>query len=172
MKIVRVSPLFALTAAVLALAGCKADNTAEKGAATAAPSEQASGPDAKPGLAANAGVLILPAVKGRPGAAYFTVSNTSDKPASLAAVHIDGAVKTEVHETKGGSMQAVKVVPVAPGAVVKFERGGMHVMAFELDDKLAAGGTTEMTLSFADGDKLSIPLAIQATGAAAHGAAH
>ena len=34
-------------------------------------------------------------------------------------------------------------------------------MAFELDAKLVAGGTTEMTLTFADGDKLSAPLKIE-----------
>ena len=49
----------------------------------------------------------------------------------------------------------------ALSGVWMFEPGALHVMAFELDAKLAAGGTAEMTLTFADGDKLSAPLKIE-----------
>ena len=45
-------------------------------------------------------------------------------------------------------------------------------MAFEVDGKLKAGGTTEMTITFLDGDKISAPLKIEAMGAAAGGMDH
>jgi hypothetical protein len=47
-------------------------------------------------------------------------------------------------------------------------------MAFEVDGKLKAGDTAEMTVTFTDGDKVSAPLAIEAMGAAAmdHGSGH
>jgi hypothetical protein len=47
---------------------------------------------------------------------------------------------------------------------VQFAPGGKHVMAFDLSDKLAAGGTAELTITFADGDKISAPLAVEAAG--------
>lgn len=137
----------------LALAGCQ-QQPAGNAEATAAP-------EAKPGLTVSEGRLILPVVKGNPAGIYFTITNTGDKTGTLAAVSIDGAAKAEMHETKGGKMGAVPQVDVTAGAIVKFEPGALHVMAFELDDKLAAGGTTEMTLTFADGDKISTPLKIE-----------
>jgi copper(I)-binding protein len=121
-------------------------------------------PDAKPGLTVNDGVLMLPVIKGNPGVAYFTLANGSDKPARLAAVFVDGAGKAEMHETKGGTMAAVEDVEIAPGKSVRFERGGKHVMLFDLSDTLTAGATAEMTLAFADGDKLSTPLTVEAMG--------
>jgi copper(I)-binding protein len=121
-------------------------------------------PDAKPGLSVSDGVLVLPAVKGNPGAALFSITNGSGQPTTLAAVHIDGAGKTEMHETKGGKMEPLNWVQLNAGETVRFERGGKHVMVFDVTEKLAAGGSTEMTLTFSGGDKLSTPVAIEAAG--------
>lgn len=150
--------------AALALAGCQ--QQAE------APVEQ--NPDAKPGLSASDGVLVLPAVKGNPGAAYFSLSNGSDKAVTLAGVSIDAAESAEMHETKDGKMGAIDQVELAPGAVVKFAPGGMHVMAFKPKPEVAEGNTVELTLTFSDGDKLSTPLAVKPAGATVvdHGADH
>ncbi|RYG28292.1 MAG: copper chaperone PCu(A)C, partial [Burkholderiales bacterium] len=112
------------------------------------------------------------------GAVYFTISNNADKAASVVSAYVEGAANAEIHETKGGSMAAVKTVDVAPGATVEFAPGGLHVMAFELPASFQDGGTTELTVSFADGDKISAPLAITtvaggtATEAAAMDHAH
>ena len=150
--------------AVLSLAACqqKAEAPAEKN------------PDAQQGLAVSDGMLVLPAVKGNPGAAYFSLSNGSDKAVTLAGISIDAAESAEMHETKNGKMGAVDQVDVAPGQTVKFERGGMHVMTFNLRPEVAAGNTVEMTLTFSDGGKLSAPLKVEAAGAAMadHGADH
>lgn len=156
--------LFLLPAALLALGGCgdsgKPENPEQKAA-------QESAPDAKPGLSVADGVLVLPAVKGNPGVAYFAVTNASDKPTSLAAVSVAGAAKAEMHETKGGKMEPLNWAEVGGGQTVKFERGGKHVMLFDLDaDKVKAGGTAEMTLTFSGGDKLSTPLRVEAAGGA------
>jgi copper(I)-binding protein len=149
----------ALASAVLLLAGCSQQTPSD--------------PDAKPGLSASDARLVLPAVSGNPGAAYFSVTNASDKETSLANVAIDGAGKTELHETKAGSMAPLNWVQLAPGQTVTFAPGGKHVMAFGLDPKLKAGGTAEMTLVFSDGDKLSLPIKVEAAGAApANGSGH
>lgn len=143
-----------------------------------APAESEShlaGPESKPGLSASNGVLMLPAVAGRPAAAYFILSNTGDKAVELAGVHVAGAARAEMHETVGGSMAKRESIPVKPGETIAFERGGRHVMAFALDDTLKPGGKTELTLIFADGDKLSMPLRIEAMGSAGamnHGGDH
>ena len=38
-------------------------------------------------------------------------------------------------------------------------------MAFDVADNLKAGGETELTLTFSDGDKVSLPVKIEAMGA-------
>ena len=161
----RKAGLFSFVALALALSAC------QKTESPAAPTEAAetSGPDAKPGLAADGGRLVMPVVAGRPAAAYFTLRNNGPEPVTLAAAHIDGVGKAELHETTGGKMASMDAVEVGAGEAVAFAPGGKHVMAFDLADTLTPGGTTEMTLTFADGDKVSFPLAIETMGA---GSAH
>ncbi|PEQ11226.1 hypothetical protein B2G71_18230 [Novosphingobium sp. PC22D] len=154
-----------LAAALAALGACqeaKSPEPAESGAFTAEP-------DAKPGLSASEGRLVLPAVPGRPGVVYFSLHNGSGKPTSIAAIHIDGVGKTEMHRTEGGQMASVETVPVAAGGDVTFAPGGLHVMAFDIGEALAAGGTTEMTITFEGGDKLSVPVPIEAMGSGMSG---
>lgn len=153
---------FALIAA-LALSACQ-----QQAAAPADPN-----PDAKPGLTLNEGRLKLPAVKGNPAAAYFTLVNAGAAETTIAAVSIDGAGKAEMHETKDGAMLPMPSLAIKAGETVAFAPGGKHVMAFDLTDKLAAGTSAEITLTFADGDKLSAPLKVEAAGAGAdHGGMH
>ncbi len=151
----RLAPLF-LAVSLAALSACGQQPAKDEAASTA--------PEAKPGLTLSEGTLVLPAVKGNPAAGYFTLINTGDKAVTLAAVSVTGAARAEMHETTGESMAPLATLEIKPGETVKFERGGKHVMAFELDPALTAGGTTELTLTFADGDKLSAPLKLEAPG--------
>ena len=146
------APLGLLVA--LTLAGCQ-----EK---SAVPAE--ANPDAKPGLTLSDGQLTMPAVTGNPGAAYFTLSNDGSEPVTLAAVSIAGAQKAEMHETSGGSMAPLAAVTLKGGEAVKFVRGGKHVMVFGLDASVTPGSKPEMTLTFADGDKLSASLEVLTPG--------
>lgn len=155
----RLAPLF-LAVSLAALSACGQQPTKDKASDAA--------PEAKPGLTLTEGRLVLPAVKGNPAGGYFTLVNTGDKAVTLAAVSVSGAARAEMHETKGGSMAPLASLEVKPGETVKFERGGKHVMAFELDPKLAAGDSSEITLTFADGDKISAPLKLEAPGGAMH----
>lgn len=153
--------------AALALTGCQ-----EK-AATPSGSSSEANPDAKPGLTLTLGQLSLPAVKGNPGAAYFTLTNGGDA-VTLAAASVAGAAKAEMHETSGGSMTPIASLTIKAGEAVAFARGGKHVMVFGLDQSIVAGSKTEITLTFADGDKLSAPLEVVAPGQMAmdHGEMH
>lgn len=156
----RIALVLAPLALGLALSACQKQASAPAAAAS-------NGPEAKPGVAVSGGTLVLPAVKGNPGVAYFDVANSDAKAVALAAVAVDGAAKAEMHQTTGGSMGPVDRVEIDPNTSVKFAPGALHVMLFDLDPKLTAGGSAEMTLTFADGDKISAPLAIKAAGDAA-----
>lgn len=151
--------------ASLALAACKQEAPApEAGASAEASAKAAQAAETKEGLSASAGKLVLPAVKGRPGAAYFMVSNSSGKPVTLTGVAIAGAGKAEMHETKGGEMAPLASADVQAGEMIMFERGGKHVMVFDLAPTIKAGDTAELTLSISDGSKLSVPLQVEAAG--------
>lgn len=156
--------------ASLALGACGQDAPtpgASSETAVPAPGRVASG------IQASDGVLVLPAVKGRPGAAYFMVSNTSGKPATVTGIAIEGVGKSEMHETMGGKMSPLPTVEVLPRQMVMFERGGKHVMAFDVAPTVKPGQTVEMTLAFGDGGKLAVPLKVEsAAGATDHGATH
>lgn len=117
-------------------------------------------PEAKPGLSVSGGELVLPAVMGNPGAAYFTVSNNGANPATLAAVSIEGVGSTMMHETTPSGMGMLESITVPAGGSVSFVRGGKHVMAMGLPGKALPGEQLEMTLIFADGDKVSTPLKV------------
>lgn len=151
----RFAPVF-LAVSLAALSAC-GQQAAKDEASQAAP-------EAKPGLTLSEGALVLPAVKGNPAGGYFTLVNNGDKAVTLAAVSVSGAARAEMHETTGESMAPLATLEIKPGETVRFERGGKHVMAFDLDPALTAGGTAELTLTFADGDKLSAPLKLQAPG--------
>lgn len=175
------SALLLVGATLFALGGCggrdKQENSGEHAASDAAAQASAlppvsAAPDAKPGITVGEGVLVLPVVKGNPGVAYFAVSNGGTAAGTLAAVVVDGAAKAEMHETKGASMAAVGTVEIKPGETVRFERGGKHVMLFGLADTVKPGGTAEMTLTFAGGDKVSIPLRVETMAATMEGMGH
>lgn len=156
-------PMLAATGAaalLVSLSGCKqAENPApqESAAADAVPT-------AKPGISASDGHLFLPIVAGRPGAVYFTVRNDGAAPVKLVGVHVSGTGSAQMHKTDGGSMAAVDSLEIAPGADIEFKQGGMHVMVFDIDDTVKASGTAELTLTFSDGDKLSMPLRVESMG--------
>lgn len=147
---------FALAPALLLSACDKPADTKAEASAT---------PEAKPGISVTDGRLVLPAVKGNPAAAYFTLSNTSTGKATIAAASIDGADSAEIHQTQNDQMIKVDRIEADPGTTLKFAPGGLHVMVFGLKSDPAPGSKVEMTLTFGDGDKLSTPLTVEAAGA-------
>jgi len=132
------------------------------------------GPEAKPGLSLTEGKLVLNAVSGNPGAAYFTIVNNSEKAVTFVASHIEGAGRSEMHGPLGEhrTMLAIENLVIGPHSRMVFEPGKYHVMAFEIGADIVAGGNTEITLTSADGDKISAPLKIEAMGGMDHGSGH
>lgn len=158
-----------LLSLALALSACGEKSGTEQAGATAAATDQA--PENAPGIALTDAVVQLPAVAGRPGVAYFNISNGSGPGHKLVSVHIDGVGRTEMHETRMengiSKMAQVKEVALEPGKIVSFAAGGHHVMLFDLDPALKAGGTAEVTVTLDNGDKASATAKIRSVGDAA-----
>ncbi|MEP6868393.1 MAG: copper chaperone PCu(A)C [Novosphingobium sp.] len=157
----RAIKVLSLVAGVLILAGC--DKEPAQKAAT-----ESSAPDAKPGLSVSGGKLVMPAVKGNPGAAYFTLTNGSAKAVHIAAIDVSGAEMAMIHETKevnGHSTMEMLLSPEVPAhGSIEFSPGGKHVMVSGLTDVVTPGKAAELTITFDDGDKISAPLDVVAVG--------
>lgn len=126
-------------------------------------------------LGADDAWVRLPAVTGRPGAAYFTIKGGA-QATSLVAISSPAAIRAEIHEMKheGGmmTMAPVKDVAVAAGARVEFKPGGKHVMLYDLSPSVHAGSTIPLRLSFADGKTIEVNAAVRAAGDATDHNAH
>lgn len=159
--------LTGLSAIILTLSGCGQNSDAPSSGA----SETAvAGPESAPGVSVSGATIRLPAMADSPGVAYFTASLAGTGPRSIAGVYVEGVGRAEMHETKTtngvSSMKPVKDVPLTEGQPTEFKAGGLHVMLFEIGDTLKAGGTTEITITLDNGDKVSAPAKVEAFGAA------
>lgn len=109
----------------------------------------------------------LPAVAGRPGVAYFTVHGGKDT-ATLVSVTSPLVVKSELHESmsQGGmaSMEPVKDVPVPAKATLKFAPGGKHVMLFDINKSVEAGGKVTLVFTFSNNERLEVEAPVIAAG--------
>ncbi|MFL9841628.1 copper chaperone PCu(A)C [Sphingomonas sp. ST-64] len=108
-----------------------------------------------------------PAVSGRPGAAYFTVTGGGEAT-NLLAVSSPVAVRTELHEMKhdGGmmTMTPLKDVAIPARATVKFEPGGKHVMLYDLAPGVRAGTKVPLRIAFANGKTIEVEAEVRAPG--------
>lgn len=137
----------------------------------ASDTEQAAAPEGFPGITVSDGRLVLPAVKGNPGAVYFNIDYSGNDIAVIRAASVKGSKSAQLHQTAKGAhgesqMQEVLSIKLEKGKTLKFEPGGDHVMAMDLDDTLKPGGNTEVTLTFLGGDKVSFPAKVEAPGSA------
>jgi periplasmic copper chaperone A len=157
MKSTVLAPL-ALALGTLVLAGCEGKQAPAAG-------ERADAPE---GISITDARLVLPAVKGNPGAVYFTVHNDSASAETIGGAEVKGAKSAMIHQstmTDGMSeMHAMGQVAVPANGTLAFAPSGLHVMAMDLDDTLAKGGTTDVTLSFESGEKAVFPAEILAAG--------
>lgn len=118
-------------------------------------------------LAADGAWVRLPAVGGRPGAAYFTLHGGSSAD-TLLAVTTPAALRAELHESMahGGvtHMQPLRDVAVPANGTLAFAPGGRHVMLFDLGPKVKPGTTVPLALSFAGGKRLAVQAKVVGPG--------
>ena len=162
------------TASIALLVACAAlVPTACKQQDAAPAQETAAGtlgaPEAPEGISVTNARLVLPAVAGNPAALYFDIANGSDRQLSIAGAAVGDAGMAMLHSssTRGttAAMEHVEEVPFPARETVAFAPGGLHVMVHDLGPGIVDGGTAEVTLIFADGDKISFPATVQKVGA-------
>ena len=151
--------LLALPAmAVLALAAC-ADREEAEETAVAATDVAAVVENAR---------LVLPPVAGNPAATYFDITNPGEQVITVTSIDIAGAGRAEMHQSMKMDgkmmMEGMSGIEVAAGKTSSLAPGGMHVMAFDLDDSVAAYRTVEMTLTLGNGETVTAPVTVQSAG--------
>jgi copper(I)-binding protein len=104
------------------------------------------------------------------GVVYVTVTD-SGAPTTLVSVSTPIAAQAEMHQSlmQNGMMEMlpVKSLPIAPGAPIMFSPGGYHIMLTGLTQPLSAGQTFPLTLTFADGGKVTTKVIVQSMTAGA-----
>lgn len=114
--------------------------------------------------------IRLPAVPGRPAAAYFTVHG-GPRDETLIDVSCDVANHAEMHESMGGGMKRLQEVHVPARADTSFAPGGRHVMLFDLSPSIKVNGeyTPRLLFTFADNSKFETGATVVGPGAPAPG---
>ncbi len=125
-----------------------------------------------PKLRADHAWVRLPAVPGRPAAAYLSIHGGTE-PARLIAVESAAAGSTELHQSMrtgaGGmtGMQRLDGLDVPAGGTVAFAPGGNHVMMFGISPTLKPGGHVALSVRFAKGQPLTVDARVIGAGDAA-----
>ena len=109
----------------------------------------------------------LPAVPGRPGAAYFTLVGTG-KADRLVAIKSAVVGRIELHEggMHGGmmTMRPLGGVDVPAEGRVAFAPGANHAMLFDIDKAITPGTAIPMRFLFASGRAIEVETKTVAPG--------
>jgi periplasmic copper chaperone A len=124
--------------------------------------------DAKPVEGVEDARITLPAVTGRPGAAYFTLTG-GEAENRLLTVTSPQVIKVEMHDTvmKDGmmSMQTIEGgVAVPMGGKVAFEPGGKHAMLYDIAPSVKVGGTIKLNFTYANGRSIEVDAKVNPPG--------
>lgn len=143
--------LVPIMAACILLAGCRA-----------APEE--------PRAEIEDAIITLPAVPGRPGAAYFTIR--SNRPARLTAIGSPQIGRIELHESMAAGGMS-RMTPLAnpdlsPEAPLIFRPGGRHGMLYDIAPSVRPGARIRLTFSFDALPPASVEAEVRAPGDAGH----
>ncbi|NIJ19666.1 hypothetical protein FHS95_001335 [Sphingomonas naasensis] len=118
-------------------------------------------------LGADKAWVRLPAVAGRPAAAYFTLHGGAQAD-TLLAVSTPAALRVELHQTTDHqgvkSMQPIHDVPVPAKGAVEFAPGGRHVMLFDIGPGVKPGTRIPLALAFAGGKRIEVQAQVVGAG--------
>ena len=98
------------------------------------------------------------------GVIYVTITD-SGAPTSLVNVSTPVAAQSQMHQSlmQNGMMEMlpVKSLPVAPGLPIRFSPGGYHIMLVGMMQPLSVGQTFPLTLTFANGTRITTTVTVQ-----------
>jgi periplasmic copper chaperone A len=116
--------------------------------------------------------VSLPAVQGRPGAAYFVLRSYAPQN-RLVSVTSESAERVELHDNIAESgmnrMVPLEDTTLPQRTEVAFEPGGKHAMLFGLDPSLEPGGRIDLTFNFETTPPVTVRAEVRAPGGAQHG---
>ena len=102
---------------------------------------------------------------GRTMAGFMTLHNTGDQAISLTAARSPQFGRVEIHTMSMDDgvmrMRRLDRLVIDPGATVRLEPGGLHLMLFEPRNRLAVGDAIAITLIGADGQSHELTSTIQ-----------
>jgi periplasmic copper chaperone A len=118
------------------------------------------------------GALIIghpwsrPTAAGMPmGVAYLSITNNGKDPDVLLAASTPAAAQVEIHQTTIAQgmarMRPLGQVPIAPGATVNIEPGGIHLMLVDLKAPLELGRSVPLELQFRHAGRITVQLSIE-----------
>jgi copper(I)-binding protein len=111
-------------------------------------------------------VVTLPAVPGRPGAAYFTLQAGAEN-IRLAGITSAQIGRIELHETMEHAgmhrMAPIAAVPLGREPV-RFAPGGKHAMLFDIRPEVAVGGSVPLTFRFEGAPEVTVQAEVRAPG--------
>jgi copper(I)-binding protein len=136
-------------------------------------------PAAADGIA-NTGIAISqPWARATPGGAkvaagYVTITNAGQAPDRLIGGSTTVSAALELHDTSlvDGVVRMRRIengIALAPGATIRLEPGGMHIMLIDLKTPLTAGHRIEGTLTFEKAGTVQIVYEVAPIGAPALG---
>ena len=109
----------------------------------------------------------LPAVEGRPAAAYFEL-NGGEGGDTLLAIDSERVTTIELHETvmEDGAMRMRPIMSaeIPPGESISFEPGGKHGMLFGVDPEITPGTSLTLNFRFDSGRDVSVDAVTIAAG--------
>ncbi|MBA3676846.1 MAG: copper chaperone PCu(A)C [Sphingosinicella sp.] len=121
---------------------------------------------AEPEVTVDEAWVQLPAVPGRPGAAYFTLSSNND-PTRLIGIASPRVQRIELHGTvteQGITRMRPLEAPLFTGSKLDFAPGGNHAMLFDLDPALKAGDKVPLTFTFDTAPAVTVEAEVRAFG--------
>jgi copper(I)-binding protein len=108
-----------------------------------------------------------PTAAGMPmGVAYFSITNHGNAPDVLLGASTPAAASVQMHQTtitEGmARMRPLTEIVIAPGATVRIEPGGIHLMLVDLKAPLELGKSVPLELQFRAAGTITVQLRVEA----------
>jgi copper(I)-binding protein len=119
----------------------------------------------EPRVSVEGAMVHLPAVKGRPGAAYFSLKTNND-PTRLLSVTSPAIERIELHDsvTTNGVSRMGPAQDLTFSDTLAFEAGGKHAMLFGLDPALKPGAKIALTFNFQPAPPVTVEATVHGPG--------
>jgi copper(I)-binding protein len=121
---------------------------------------------AAPQVTAEDVIVTLPAVSGRPGAAYFEL-RTNRSPSTLVSVTSPLVQRIELHQTtqRGmGKITSPEDLSFPGNRTLEFEPGGKHAMLFGINKAVKVGDTIPLTFTVDPAPAVTVEAEVRGPG--------